>query len=65
MKFIMLINVKMPIMAGILTFISRINTTSESSETRKIIMFQHFSFYQELQISCSFLTAGPVQSLGI
>ena len=32
-KFIQLINVKMPTIVGILTFISRINTTSESSKT--------------------------------
>ena len=31
MKFILLINVKMPTIVGILTFISRINSTSESS----------------------------------
>ena len=30
MKFILLINVKMPAMVGILTFISRINTASEA-----------------------------------
>ena len=30
MKFIIFINVKMPTVAGILTFISMINTTSES-----------------------------------
>ena len=30
MKFFMLINVKMPTIVGILTFISKINTTSES-----------------------------------
>ena len=30
-KFILLINVKMPTIVGILTFISRINKTSESS----------------------------------
>ena len=29
MKFILLINVKLPTIAGILTFISMINTTSE------------------------------------
>ena len=29
-KFILLINVKMPTIVGILTFISKINTTSES-----------------------------------
>ena len=35
MKFILLINVKMPTIVGILTFISRINTTSESFKARK------------------------------
>ena len=55
-KFILLINVKMPtivgiltfisrIFVGILTFISRINTTSESSKARKISVFHHFSFF--------------------
>ena len=34
MKFIMLINVKMPTIVGILTFISRINTTSESLKAK-------------------------------
>ena len=33
MKFIMLINVKMPTIIGILTFISMMNTTSESLKT--------------------------------
>ena len=33
MKFTMLMNVKMPTIDGILTFISMINTPSESSET--------------------------------
>ena len=36
MKFIMLINVKMPTIVGILTFISMINTTSESLIAREI-----------------------------
>ena len=46
MKFIVLINVKMPTIVGILTFISMIDTTSESLKTEKFI-FQHFSFYEE------------------
>ena len=33
-KFILLINVKMPTIVGILTFISMINTTSESLKAR-------------------------------
>ena len=36
-------NVKMATIVGILTFISMINTTSESLNTRNIFIFQHFS----------------------
>ena len=50
MKFILLINVKMPTIVGILTFISRINTSSDSLKARKISVFQHFSFYEQLKI---------------
>ena len=32
---------------GILTFISRINTTSDSFKARNISIFQHFSFYEQ------------------
>ena len=49
MKFIMLINVKMPTIGGILTFISIINATSESLKARKVLIFQHFSFYGKLK----------------
>ena len=47
-KFIQLINVKMPIIVGILTFISMINTAPESFKARKIFIFQHFTFYEQL-----------------
>ena len=47
------INVKMQTIGiltiGILTFISRINKVSESSKARKIFIFQHFSFYEQLK----------------
>ena len=43
-KFILLINVKMPTIVGILTFIYKINTPSESLKARKVFIFQHFSF---------------------
>ena len=49
MKIIMLINVRMPTIVGILTFISMINTTSESFEARNVIIFKHFSFYDQLK----------------
>ena len=48
-KFIMLINIKMPTIVGILTFISMINNPSESLKARKIFIFQHFSFYEQLK----------------
>ena len=42
-KFILLINVKMPTIVGIFTCISRINITS------KIFIFHHFTFYEQLK----------------
>ena len=50
MKFIILINVKMPTIVGILTFISMINTTSDSLKARIVFIFQDFSFYEQLKI---------------
>ena len=48
-KFILLTNVKMPTAVGILTFISRINTTSESLKERKIPSFyEHLKFHAHL-----------------
>ena len=49
MKFILLINVKMSTIVGILTFICMINTASESLEPRKIFVFQHLEFYEQLK----------------
>ena len=48
MKFIMLINVKMSTIVGILTYISMINKTSESLKARKVLIFQHSSFNEQL-----------------
>ena len=45
----MLINVKMPTIVGILTFISLINTTSESLKARNGFDFQHFNFCEQLK----------------
>ena len=48
-KVIMLINVKMPTIVGILTFISTINSTSDCKKARKVFNFQYyFSFYEQL-----------------
>ena len=47
----MLINVKMPTIVGILTFISMINTTSESLKARKVFIFQRFKLKFRAQLS--------------
>ena len=48
---ILLINVKMPTIVGILTFISMINTTSERLTARTIFICQYLSFYEQLKFS--------------
>ena len=48
-KFILLINVKMPMIVGILTFINMINTTPERLIARKFFICQYFSFYEQLK----------------
>ena len=50
-KFILLINVKMPTIVGILTFISMVNTTvtSKSLKARKGVFFQHIKFRELLK----------------
>ena len=45
----MLINVKMPTIVGILTFISMINTASESLKGRKVIIYHHSNFDDQLK----------------
>ena len=42
MKVILLINVKMPTVVGILTFMSGMNTASEGFKSRKISIFLAF-----------------------
>ena len=48
-KFILLINVKMPTIVGILTFMSRINTTSERLNAINFFICRYFSFYEQLK----------------
>ena len=48
-KFIMLINVKMPTIVGILTFISKINTTSKRLKARNFFICRYLSFYEQLK----------------
>ena len=48
-KFILLINVKMPTIVGILTFISMINTASERLKATNFFTFRYFSFYEQLK----------------
>ena len=49
MKFILLINVKMPTIVGILTFIRMIKTTSERLKARNFFICRYFSFYEQLK----------------
>ena len=54
MTFILLVNIKMPTILGILTFISRINTPSECIKQGETFIFQHFlKFLWAVEISCS------------
>ena len=48
-KLILLINAKMPTIVGVLTFISRINTTSERLKTINFIISRYSSFYEQLK----------------
>ena len=50
-KFILLINVKMPTIVGILTFISMINTTSEKLKASHFFICRYVSFYEHREIS--------------
>ena len=47
MKFILLINVKMPTSIGISTFINRINATSERFKADKIYFSEFFPSYRQ------------------
>ena len=49
MKFIMLINVKMPTIVGILAFISMINKAFESLNVILVFISQYFSFCEQLK----------------
>ena len=49
-EIFMRINVKMPTIVGILTFISMINTTPESLKARNsFLLLLNFSFYEQLK----------------
>ena len=48
-KFILLINVKIPTIVGILSFISMINTTSERLKARNFFNCRYFNFYEQLK----------------
>ena len=50
MKFILLINVKMPTEVVILTLISMINSTSERFKARNFFICRYFSFYEQLKL---------------
>ena len=47
MQFILLINVKMPTIVGILTFMSRITKTTKSFKARNVVIFSGFFMSSE------------------
>ena len=49
MKFILLINVKMPTIVGILTFISMINAAPEGLKARTSLFASILVFYEQLK----------------
>ena len=53
MKLSLLINVKMPTIVGILTFISRINTTSKCFEQETIVLFLSILLSIRIENSCT------------
>ena len=55
-KFILLINVKMPTIVGILTFISMIKTTSERLKAIYFFICWYFSFYEQHESSVELST---------
>ena len=64
LKFIMLINVKIPTIIGILTFIGMINTTSESLKAITVLIFQYFSFYEQLKFHAQLVEHEKFYNLG-
>ena len=58
MKFILLINVNMPTIVGILTFISGINTTSESLKAKKSLLFTILPFMSNWNFMLSWVEQG-------
>ena len=50
MKFIMLINVQMQTTVCFLKIKIMINTTSEHLKARKVLIFKHFRFYENLKV---------------
>ena len=50
MKFITLINVKMPTTVGILIFISRVHITSECFKAGKFVSSHYFTFFEQLKV---------------
>ena len=66
-KFILLINVKMPtiIIVGILTFISKINTTSERLKERYFFICRYFSFYEQVEFRAQLCCAWKVLYLRV
>ena len=48
-EIILLVNVKMPTIFGILTFINMMNATSESFKARDFFICRYFNIYEQLK----------------
>ena len=48
-KFILLINVEVPTLVGIVTFLSMMDTTSKRLKARNFFICLYFSFYEQLK----------------
>ena len=55
MKFILLINVKMPTIVGILTFIGTINTIYDSFRVSNVFIFWYFIFNEQFEFQLSMI----------
>ena len=52
----------MPTVVGILSFISMINTTSESLKSKKVFIFHHFSLYEQFTFHAQYIKKNSLEN---
>ena len=65
MTFILLINVKMPTIVGILTFINMTNATSERFKARHFLICRYFIVYEQLKFRAQLRSMKKNYNLGV